>query len=273
MTRIISTLKKAMPSALWRPVSKTYWWWRNRGQHKLAAAFSMRRKQSVRILRQCRNCHRGQRCFIIGNGPSLKKTNLGLLRDEITFGMNRIYMLFPEMGFPTTYYVSINTLVIEQCAEEIKSLTMPKFITWRGRHWLANDPGSIFLDTDYTGPETFSGDVCGSVFEGSTVTYVALQIAFHMGFETVILIGVDHSFKTKGPANATVISQGDDLNHFAPEYFGKGFKWQLPDLEASERAYHLARQAYEDGGRSVLDATVGGKLTVFPKVDYASLFD
>jgi hypothetical protein len=273
MTRIISTLKKAMPSSLWRPASKTYWWWRNRGQHQLAAAFSLRRKQSVRILRQYRNCHRRQRCFIIGNGPSLQKTDLSLLRNETTFGMNRIYMLFQEMGFPTTYYVSINTLVIEQCAEEIKSLTMPKFITWRGRHWLANDPGSIFLDTDYTGPGTFSGDVCGRVFEGSTVTYVALQIAFHMGFETVILIGVDHSFKTKGPANATVISQGDDLNHFAPEYFGKGFKWQLPDLEASERGYHLARQAYEDGGRSVLDATVGGKLTVFPKVDYASLFD
>jgi hypothetical protein len=34
----------------------------------------------------------------------------------------------------------------------------------------------------------------------------------------------------------------------------------------------MARQAYEAAGRSVVDATVGGKLTVFPKIDYNSLF-
>ena len=69
-----------------------------------------------------------------------------------------------------------------------------------------------------------------------------------------------------------LVSQGDDPNHFAPNYFGTGFKWQLPDLKGSERAYRMARQAYEAAGRSVVDATVGGKLTVFPKVDFNSLF-
>ena len=53
-----------------------------------------------------------------------------------------------------------------------------------------------------------------------------------------------------------------------PTTFGKGFKWQLPDLAGSERAYTLAREAYTQAGRRVLDATVGGKLTIFPKVDY-----
>jgi hypothetical protein len=182
--------------------------------------------------------------------------------------MNRIYLLFPTMGFPTTYFVSVNTLVIEQCAQEIQSLDMPKFITWRARKWLADDPKVIFLDTDYTGPPTFSGDVQDRVFEGSTVTYVALQIAFHMGFEEVILIGVDHSFKTKGPANKPVVSEGEDRNHFAPNYFGKGFRWQLPDLEASEQAYEMAREAFEADGRQVWDATIGGKLRIFPKADY-----
>jgi len=83
---------------------------------------------------------------------------------------------------------------------------------------------------------------------------------------------VDHNFTTQGPANATVVSQGDDPNHFTPGYFGKGFRWQLPDLDGSERAYHLARQAYTQAGRRVVDATVGGKLQIFPKVDYLSLF-
>ena len=77
---------------------------------------------------------------------------------------------------------------------------------------------------------------------------------------------------TRGPANAAVVSNGDDLNHFSPNYFGKGFKWQLPDLEGSERAYRLAKVGYEQAGRKVLDATVGGKLEVFPKVSYPDLF-
>ncbi|MEW6568843.1 MAG: hypothetical protein AB1449_11895, partial [Chloroflexota bacterium] len=216
--------------------------------------------------------HAGQRSFILGNGPSLKHTDLRRLRGEFTFGMNRIYLLFPEMGFPTTYYLAVNTLVIEQCAQEIARLPMPKFITWRGRRWFGEASDLYYLDTDYTGPETFATDVSRRVFEGSTVTYVALQLAFHLGFEQVILIGVDHNFATKGQANVTVVSDGADPNHFSPEYFGKGFRWQLPDLEASERAYHLAFKAYQAAGRVVLDATVGGKLTVFPKVDYDSLF-
>jgi hypothetical protein len=54
---------------------------------------------------------------------------------------------------------------------------------------------------------------------------------------------------------------------------GKGFKWQLPDLEGSESVYRLAKEAYEKAGRDVLDATVGGKLTIFSKLDYIGLFN
>lgn len=88
----------------------------------------------------------------------------------------------------------------------------------------------------------------------------------------MILIGVDHNFTTQGKPNTTVISKGDDPDHFDASYFGKGFRWQLPDLETSERAYLRARDAYEAAGRDVLDATIDGKLTIFPKVDYNSLF-
>ena len=110
------------------------------------------------------------------------------------------------------------------------------------------------------------------MFEGFTVTYVSLQLAYFLGFSKAILIGVDHNFTTKGPANTVVTSQGEDPNHFASNYFGKGFRWQLPDLAGSERAYRMARKAYQADGRQILDATVGGKLDIFPKVDYEHLF-
>ena len=40
--------------------------------------------------------------------------------------MNRIYLMFPELGFPTTYFLSVNSLVIEQCAEEIRRPAHPQ---------------------------------------------------------------------------------------------------------------------------------------------------
>jgi hypothetical protein len=266
------TFKRITPAPLWNATSSAYWWYRNRGRNLFARKIIPRWYASRSRLLTLHNSHNGERCFIIGNGPSLRQTDLTRLRGEFTFGLNRIYLLFPELGFTTSCLVSVNDLVLEQCVREMKALSIPKYLTWRSRRWFADDPQTVFVDTDFTGPESFSQNVSGRVFEGFTVTYVALQLAFHMGFAEVILIGVDHNFVTKGPANEAVISQGDDPNHFAPNYFGAGFKWQLPDLEGSERAYSLAKQAYETAGRHVLDATIGGKLTIFPKVDYNTLF-
>ncbi len=269
---LIYFVKRHIPNNIRRRITAPYWWWYNRASHQLAAFLSTRRRKSVARIESFRNKHQGERCFILGNGPSLQHTDLSLLRNEITFGMNRIYLLFSQIGFPTSYYLAINTLVIEQCADEIMALDMPRFVSWRGRKWLRRDPDVIYLDTDYTDPADFSRDVSGRIFEGSTVSYVALQLAYHMGFEEVILVGMDHSFTTKGDPNVTIVSNGEDPNHFSAEYFGKGFRWQLPDLKASERAYRMAREAFEASNRRILDATIGGKLEIFPKINYMDMF-
>lgn len=274
MKRTLTTL---LPASLLQTVKNTYDGIRRLPQLPSAYLHPWRR-ESIRRLAALRDARKGQRAFIIGNGPSLKQTDLAKLKNEFTFGLNRIYLMFPELGFPTSCLVSINDLVIEQCAAEMAALEIPKFFAWRSRRHFVSHQSSVisrklptFLYTTYTGPK-FSRDVRWRVWEGATVTNVALQLAFHMGFQQVILIGVDHNFASKGDANKTVVSDGDDPNHFSPAYFGKGFRWQLPDLETSEIAYCLARDAYQKAGREVLDATIGGKLTIFPKVDYYSLF-
>ncbi len=236
-----------------------------------SAAWHPWRVVSKRRLARWRDVHRGQRCFVLGNGPSLRHTDIGKLRGKITFGMNRVYLAFPTWGFHTTYLVSVNDLVIEQCADDFRQLAMPKFFTWRARRWLPLDEHTTFLFTTYMAPR-FATDARGRLWEGATVTYVTLQLAYHMGCQEVILLGVDHNFATKGQANQTVVSDGADPNHFHPDYFGRGFRWQLPDLETSEIAYRMAREAYARAGRRIVDATIGGKLTVFPKVDFESLF-
>ncbi|HUF38331.1 MAG TPA: hypothetical protein VMN57_07400 [Anaerolineales bacterium] len=249
------------------------------------AAFHPLRRESIRRLGELKDAHKGQRCFIIGNGPSLKNTDLSRLRGEYTFGMNRVYLAFEDWGFTTSYLVAVNTLVIEQCAPDLLALPVPVFLSWRSRKSVASArrqaPGTrhqapetrdpIYLHTTYSGPR-FATDARGRLWEGATVTYVCLQLAFHMGFETAVLIGVDHSFKSTGTPNTTVTSLGDDPDHFDPGYFGAGFRWQLPDLDTSETGYRMAERAYESAGRRVLDATVGGKLEVFEKVEYDELF-
>jgi hypothetical protein len=271
------TLTTLLPASLLQTVKNTYDGIRRLPQLPAAYLHPWRR-ESIRRLAALKDKHKGQRAFIIGNGPSLKQTDLTKLKNEFTFGMNRIYLMFPELGFTTSYLCVVNDLVVEQTASDLAALEIPKFIAWRSRRHFSNLQSPIsnsqlptFLYTTYTGPR-FSRDVRGRVWESATVTNVALQLAFHMGFEQVILIGVDHNYTAAGKPNTTVTSQGDDPNHFSPAYFGKGFRWQLPDLDTSEIGYRFARQAYESAGREVLDATVGGKLTIFPKVDYNSLF-
>lgn len=274
-------IKNSVPPLIWR-AARSSWYGLSRAAKWPAATFHPWRQASIKTLKGFKDTHLGERCFIIGNGPSLKQTDLTYLRDECTFGMNRIYLLFPELGFTTTYYLSVNNLVIEQCVEEILSLRIPRFLSWRSRDFIKTaladgrdlpvDPPLSFLHTTYTGPK-FAHEASERLWEGATVTYVAMQLAFHMGFKQVILIGVDHNFSTKGKPNTTVVSQGDDPDHFDGNYFGKGFRWQLPDLETSEKAYMRAKENYLAANREILDATIGGKLTVFPKVEYSSLFN
>lgn len=226
-----------------------------------------RSRQSLPVFK---DLHRGQRCVIIGNGPSLNKMDLSFLEHEITFGMNRIYLLFDKWKFRPTYYVTVNPLVIEQSAQEIISLPMPKFVSHKGIRFFTDSNDIMFLDEkkDWA----FSKDPLSGLHEGWTVTFVAMQLAYYMGFNEVVLIGVDHHFVTQGDANKEVVSEGSDPNHFHPDYFGKGIRWHLPDLERSEGSYKMAKAAFESDGRRIIDATVDGKLTIFPKADYRELF-
>lgn len=280
MSKIQDRVKPFFPPLLWNS-ARSAWHGIYRAALWPSATFHPWRVMSKRHLSRYKDIHTGERCFIIGNGPSLKETDLTLLRGEYSFGMNRIYLMFPELEFSTTYYLSINSLVIEQCVDDILALQIPRFLSWRSRDYiddalntngrLPSEPPLSFLHTTYTG-QKFAKDAGGRLWEGATVTYVAMQLAFHMGFKQVILIGVDHSFSTKGKPNTTIVSGGDDPDHFDSNYFGKGFRWQLPDLDTSEIAYRIAKENYAAAGREIIDATIGGKLTVFPKAEYQSLF-
>ncbi|WP_346290805.1 6-hydroxymethylpterin diphosphokinase MptE-like protein [Sphaerothrix gracilis] len=227
--------------------------------------------KEVPRLQKFKDKHKGESCFIIGNGPSLNRMDLSLLKNHHTFGLNKIYLMFDKVDLDINYHVSVNSLVIQQSTKEFESLTCPSFLSVRASHNIVCSKQNIYKIM--TGvPMSFQEDISKTVCEGYTVTYVAMQIAFYMGFRNIFLIGVDHNFAVKGKPNEQQFLKQDDPNHFSPDYF-KGSQWNLPDLEASELSYRLAKFYFERDDRLIYDATLDGKLKVFPKISYEAALE
>lgn len=192
-------------------------------------------------------------CLIIGNGPSLREVPDLFLEKFHTFGTNRIYTRFVP-----NYYVCINPLVCSQFLPDIEQLQTKKYI----RAEYAKDAGGTPL---YSSPiPHFSRDPLKVIYEGYTVTYACMQLAFWMGYQTVLLVGLDHYYEYNGKPNEQQVLEGNDPNHFDPNYF-KGVEWNLPDLEQSEKAYKMAKVVFETDGRQIINLTEGTHLDVFEK--------
>jgi hypothetical protein len=219
-------------------------------------------------LKKYKNIHAGEDCFIIGNGPSLNKTNLALLNDYFTFGLNKIQLIFDKQPLQLSYHVAVNPLVIEQINQVLKEnvFNCPTFLSYHNSKQLLYNKKQVHK-IDTSGVWSFYESILDSIAEGYTVTYVAMQIAYYMGFKNVFLVGVDHNFQQKGKANELQELEEDDTNHFHPDYF-KGHQWHLADLEGSEASYALARHFFHFDNREIFDATVDGKLTIFKKISF-----
>lgn len=232
-------------------------------------------------LSQLADIHAGERAVIIGNGPSLGETDLSLLADEVTFGVNGIFYAREKMGFDPTYYVVEDSSFMRENLAEVRAQQAKlKFFPSMYRSLYAQDDAIFFnLNRGFyegrspnAGFPRFSVDVAQRVYAGQSVTYVNLQLAFYMGFETVVLVGVDFDYVIPegDDRNGEVLtSRGPDRNHFHPDYFGPGKTWKDPRLDRVALNYSRARAMFEADGRRVVNATVGGRLEIFPRVELA----
>ena len=254
------------------------------GNIRYQRAFRRHPEIDIPRLRRLRHLHaQKDRCFIIGNGPSLNQLDLLPLGHEITFGFNAVFLNAEKMGFAPSYYVVADTLVSEDRHEQINRYRGPrmKFFPLERASLIRPQEDVTFFWQLYADPyPQFSTDISEGIFGGYTVTYHALQIAYYMGFRQAILIGMDHNWtvsqeteRVAGRAGCDELtSQDDDPNHFHPDYFGKGYRWHDPAIDMMEAAYSKARQVWEADGRQILNATPGGKLEVFNRTDYNGLF-
>jgi hypothetical protein len=228
--------------------------------------------ENKKKIKSYHNLHKGERCFIIANGPSLKFIDFSLLENELSIGMNRIYLMKEQNGFIPNYLVCIDKKSqLLQFTGDYDKLEIPCFFNWDLRRLFSKKENQHFIKGKFS-PEFSKNIVNEPMGNGKTVTYACLHLAYYMGFKEVYLIGKDHSYNTTEKAGSGIVSTGNENNHFIKGYYKKGMNWDAPDYKSEEFAYKLSREAFEKNGRIIKDATINGKLDIFEKVNFLELF-
>ena len=211
----------------------------------------------MKALRKYKDIHKGETCVIIGNGPSLDITPLDKFQYK-TFGSNMIY----RKPFYPDYYCIIDEEMLHAC------LPLPKMNSVKFMRAEAMDP-----ENNPIYPIVAIGfclDISNFVVMGGTVTYALLQIAFYMGFQTFLLVGVDHRYpKTNHLAGHKFEAGEHDPDHFQPAdgrpYFETGKIFNAPELEGTRKNYMIAQDLFTQAGRKILNLTPDTALDVFEK--------
>lgn len=230
-------------------------------------------KQLCDRLLEMKNKHSGEICFIIGTGPSLTGEDLNRLKNTVTFGTHRIFTTFEQTDWRPTYYVAQDYALIKKIENEIKDIDAKyKFLP----AYFANDFGvgaeyKYFVLREYADSAKkihFSNAVNRYIAQGFTVTYASIQLAVYMGFKEIYLLGVDHNYSTFMNADGKVVTDSKVTDYFGGEKFVND---NLPRLDDSTRGYIKAKQYADSVGVKIYNATRGGKLEVFPRVDFDKL--
>lgn len=227
--------------------------WKNVQLQKTRAAFAELRSQ-----------RKNDTCVIVGNGPSLKKIDFSLLNDQDVFITNYAFLNEELLGY-AKYLGVVNYLVAEQGAHQFNLLkgVIKLFPYWLG--YCINGGDDTFFFPSIGKPE-FSKDIFENVSWRSTVSFFQMQIAYSLGYRRVLMIGFDHNYSQDVSAKEgdILLCDKDDENHFDPRYF-KGKRWQAADVDNMEAMYVLAKQAFEEDNREIVNCTIGGKLELFKR--------
>jgi hypothetical protein len=229
----------------------------------------------------------GVRAFVIGNGKSLLHTDLDRLENEVTFGCNRINLIYPRTIMRVKHYVRSEGMELLNFPDPsiwaddvLYHLNNPDCTTWMnpyfrinlekigmGANWAERKPGKVnwigacshyltHYDKDDCPVNWHLPNFCSF---GSSVN-VAIQIAVTLGHSPIYLIGCDLGYKDNEPS------------HFTDEY-EKGYQKMLrPALYANNDTLMAHIIAKRSSPVPIYNATIGGALEVYERVDYERLF-
>lgn len=240
----------------------------------LIVNMSDRKKKSDDILESLHNKYKGQRCFILGNGPSLTPEDLNLLKNEITFASNRIYNIFSKTDWRPTYFAMFdeNVAQSEGVIEGVSKINCIKFVRKQGYLSYKNIEGDIcyinsYFDRKYLDKPAFSENLMDGLYTIATVTYAQMQIARWMGFDEIYLLGMDNRYKFSELRDGTIVRNEGVCNYFGEE----AQKEPLPSSAVAtwemDVAYEYAEKYSREHGFRIYNATRGGFLEKFERVN------
>ena len=232
-----------------------------------------------------RDKHKGERCFVIGNGPSLTIEDLELLKGEITFAANRIYMLFDRTDWRPTYYFCVDNILYGADHRKINKIDAELRFVPLERALEAGEVCSqiTYYNRGVTGIKIengksiwrnfqFSEDVEEIACGGPTVLYDILQFAVYMGFSQIYLLGVDCNSFIEILEDGSIVHHAIGKDHFDDDY-SKGFLAVPIPLYAYRLAYQKAKEICESRGVTIKNATRGGMLEIFERISLEELTD
>ena len=220
--------------------------------------------QKYEPMKLYQNRHKGQRCFIVATGPSQSIEDINKLKGEITFSVNSIYTCFSDTDWRPTYYCVQDRVVYEKNCKGIDELkAAQRFISDSIPQ--AYRKGDILYPTNerfhhcfngYKFRIRFSDDSSKVVFAANTIVYSAIQLAVYMGFSEIYLTGCDCNYT----------SPKKHFNHDTNEKIESKIK--LDEIGNLMLASYRAAKKYTDTHPvKIYNATRGGKLEIFPRVN------
>lgn len=254
----------------YRSLCNHLWGWQGDNFEKTAAG---------KNLRKYRNLHKDEECFFIGNGPSLNAEDLTKIKQAgyATFAFNRIFYIFDQTEWRPTYYISQDEKMLAGCQDQVNTLELPhKFIPANLR-WYFNihikGAEEYYLDWRKKDELWFSDDVTKSVCWASTVMYTAAQFAVYMGFRTIYLIGVDHHFHISRGRDGNIIVDDNVKDYFTDQYNTDWDQLVIPSTDISTDTYYAMKKYCDERKILVYNATRGGRLEVFPRMDFDKIIN
>lgn len=225
-------------------------------------------------LKKFHNIHNGKRLFIVATGPSLKITDLDYLyeKHELSMSVNMIYRCFDRTKWRPNYYVFEDMYGLKEYESDVRGLNLSDvFLSdvgisgWSSKLLEKNMHIYHLVIDRMNGWPRLSPDISSYISGGGTVLYSCLQIAFYMGFKEIYLLGADCEYH--GYAQ-------NEGNHFCDGYCKLGDKQPRNPFPLKEVliGYQAARHYAEERGIKIYNATRGGCLEVFERVDFDRLF-
>lgn len=242
-------------------------------------------------IKDLKDKYRGHRAFLVGNGPSLSKTPLDDLKQEYCFAMNRISLIYGKTNWRPSFFICTTTNIAELSWRkdifETISLGIPCFIWDELKSYLdmgdeARKSNINFINcthgnevTETPPDDWWSFDISERVCKFGTSMLPAIQIAIYLGFDPIYLVGCDLGFKENGTSfrlyeklrkKISFLPRAQDKNHFDPSYGTPGF--DAFTLNKNMNAAHqLALKSVKKKGVKIYNATVGGHLEIYPRVE------